>query len=151
MTQQQSDQVQAPRRVGNNLQERIVNNVWPKGVMVICPGCGKPLNTMTWTRPQNAWRRVGPDAAVALCRLRASSDGTERTSTTPISAVVQGSDWTQLLTPRQLADWQIEVATIRVGFTNARPTVAADVLPFQKVGGRLRFNFDEVVEWANQQ
>lgn len=38
-TTNQTDQLQIPRWVGNNLQERIVNSVWPKGVNVICPSC----------------------------------------------------------------------------------------------------------------
>jgi hypothetical protein len=36
---QQSDQMQVPRWVGNSLHERIVNDVWPKGVYVTCGLC----------------------------------------------------------------------------------------------------------------
>jgi len=30
-----------PRWVGTNLHERIVNDVWPNGVNLHCPGCDK--------------------------------------------------------------------------------------------------------------
>ncbi len=34
-------QLHIPRWVGNTLQERIVNDVWPKGVILTCPLCEK--------------------------------------------------------------------------------------------------------------
>ena len=56
---------------------------------------------------------------------------------------------TQLLTPQQLADyWQIEVDTIYTWVSQRKTNSRGEVLPFQKVGSLLRFNFDEVVEWA---
>lgn len=35
-----SNQLQIPRWIGENVHQRIVNDVWPKGVYVICPACG---------------------------------------------------------------------------------------------------------------
>lgn len=55
----------------------------------------------------------------------------------------------QLLTPQQLANyWQIEVDTIYTWVSQRKTNSRGDVFPFQKVGGRLRFDFEKVVEWA---
>lgn len=36
---QQNQQLQIPRWIGDNPRQKLVNDVWPKGVFVICPRC----------------------------------------------------------------------------------------------------------------
>lgn len=48
----------------------------------------------------------------------------------------------QLMTPAQCAEFlQIKIDTLYVWVSNRK-------IPFRKVGGALRFDFDEVVEWT---
>ena len=57
---------------------------------------------------------------------------------------------TQLMTPQQLAEyWQIEVDTIYTWVSQRKTNSRSEVLPFRKIGSLLRFDFDEMVQWAN--
>lgn len=49
---------------------------------------------------------------------------------------------TQLMTPAQCAEFlQVKIDTLYVWVSNRK-------IPFRKVGGALRFDFDEVREWT---